>query len=149
MKKNLNIIQIKGIKGLIYVGFVLTCLAAGFIFFPGFVAMKAWNLIASYIDALPAIGIIQGLLLWGIAAASYFMFRKEKLVVCMKAEDGLSEEELKEVFAGMKAQAQNDTIIKSMLKAHEAELRIKKLSENEIVESDKTIEKDEKIETKL
>ena len=148
MKKNLNIIQIKGIKGLIYVGFMLTCLAAGFIFFPGFVAMKAWNLAASYIDALPAIGIIQGLLLWGITAASYFMFRKEKLVVCMKSEEGLSEEELKEVFANMKAQAQNDTIIKSMLKAHEAELRIRNLEETHIPKSEIKDEEQEKVEIK-
>lgn len=148
MKKNLNIIQIKGIKGLIYVGFVLTCLAAGFIFFPGFVAMKIWNLTASYLEALPQIGIIQGLLLWGIIAASYFIFRKEKLVVCMKAEEGLSEEELKEVFTDLKKHAQNDTIIKSMLKAHEAELRIRNLEESNIPKAEDTNNETDKIEMK-
>lgn len=148
MKKNLNIIQIKGVKGLIYVGFVLTCLAAGFIFFPGFAAMKIWNFASSYIEALPQIGIIQGLLLWGIIAASYFIFRKEKLVICMKAEDGLSEEELKEVFTDLKKHAQNDTIIKSMLKAHEAELRIRNLEESDIPKVENKKEETDKVEIK-
>ena len=132
MKKNLNIIQIKGIKGLLFVGFGLCCLAAGFIVFPGWLAMKLWNLAASYIEQIPSIGIFQGILLWGIIAASYFTFRKEKLVVCMKASDGLNEEELKSVFAEMKKQARDDIFIKNMLKAHEAELKIKNLSESDI-----------------
>ena len=35
MKKNLKVIQIKGIRGLILAGLVVICLAAGFIAFPG------------------------------------------------------------------------------------------------------------------
>ena len=31
MKKNINVIQIKGIRGLIIAGFVVTCLFAGFV----------------------------------------------------------------------------------------------------------------------
>ena len=132
MKKNFNIIQIKGIKGIIYIVFLGCCFAAGFGWFPGWVCMKTWNLLASYAIQIPSIGIIQGLLLWGIIAASYFTFRKEKLVVCMKATDGLSEEELKSVFADMKKQAKEDAFLQNMLKAHNAELRIKNLSESNI-----------------
>ena len=95
MKKNLNIIQIKGVKGLIFAGFVVTCLAAGFIAFPGWVCMQLWNIIASYTTTMPAIGIFQGLLLWGILVISYMVLRKERVVVCMKTPQGLSEEELK------------------------------------------------------
>ena len=135
MKKNLNIIQIKGTKGLLMaVGFVC-CLIAGFGYFPGWVCMKVWNLISGFIEQMPSIGIIQGLLLWGIIAASYFLFRKEKLVVCMRSSEGLSEDELKEVFADLKQQAANDTLIQSMLKAREAELRIRNLKENNIQEA--------------
>ena len=148
MKKNLNVIQIKGIKGLFYIAFIGCCLVAGFGWFPGWACMKLWNLAASHFMQMPTIGIIQGILLWGIIAASYFTFRKEKLVVCMKAEDGLSEEELKSVFADMKKNAQNDTIIKSMLKAHEAELRIRNLEETEIPKAEKTEEDKEKVEMK-
>lgn len=148
MKKNLNVIQIKGIKGLIYVACIICCLAVGFGWFPGWVCMKLWNLTSGYFTQMPTIGIIQGMLLWGIIVASYFTFRKEKLVICMKAEDGLSEEELKAVFSDMKKQAQNDTIIKSMLKAHEAELRIRNLEETKIPKTETKNEESEKAEIK-
>ena len=93
--------------------------------------------------------------MWGIIAASYFTFRKEKLVVCMKASEELSEEELKAVFANIKQQMQNDIFVKNMFKAHEAELRIRNLSDTNIPLSDINISKAEtkkenieKIETK-
>lgn len=103
MKKNLNVIQIKGIKGLIMLVMVGCCLVAGFIVFPGWVAMNIWNVLASLVNNAPSIGIIQGVLLWGIIVASYFTFRKERVVVCMKTPQGLNEEELKAVFADIKS----------------------------------------------
>ena len=72
------------------------------------------------------------MLLWGIIAAAYFTFRKDKLVVCMKASDGLSEEELREVFSNMKNQAREDLFLKNLFKAKDAELRIKNLSQSNI-----------------
>ncbi len=130
MKKNLNIIKINGLRGLLFAGMVVTCLAAGFIAFPGYVAMHLWNYItASFV--IPQIGLFQGVLLWGIIVASYFIFRKNKVVVCIKTPQGLSEEELKEVFADMKKQSQEDPILKAMLKAREAELKIQKQDEQE------------------
>ena len=132
MKKNLNIIQIKGIKGLIFAGFVVTCLAAGFIAFPGWVCMQLWNVVASYTTTIPAIGILQGLLLWGILVVSYFVLRKERVVVCVKSPQGLSEEELKMVLADMKKQAQEDPMFQALMKAREAELKYKITSETEL-----------------
>ena len=117
MKKNLNVIQIKGIKGLIMLVMVGCCLVAGFIVFPGWVAMNIWNVLASLVNNAPSIGIIQGVLLWGIIVASYFTFRKERVVVCMKTPQGLNEEELKAVFADIKKQTQDEKIIQAMLKA--------------------------------
>ena len=106
-------------------GFIVTCLVAGFGAFPGWVCMHLWNLGASYVESLPSIGLIQVLLLWGIMVAAYFTFRKQKLVVCMKAPQGLSDEELKSVFADIKKQAQDDPILQAMIKAREAELKTK------------------------
>ena len=114
MKKNLNVIQIKGIRGLIIAGLVVCCLAAGFIAFPGWVGMHIWNFISAQVESMPAIGLFQGILLWGIIIAAYFTFRKEKVVVCMKTPQGLSEEELKAVFADVKKQAQEDPILQAM-----------------------------------
>lgn len=130
MKKNLNVIQIKGIKGLIMLVMVGCCLVAGFIVFPGWVAMNIWNVLASLVNNAPSIGIIQGILLWGIIVASYFTFRKERVVVCMKTPQGLNEEELKAVFADIKKQTQDDKIIQAMLKARETELKLNEKEED-------------------
>ena len=130
MKKNLNVIQIKGIKGLIMLVMVGCCLVAGFIVFPGWVAMNIWNVLASLVNNAPSIGIIQGVLLWGIIVASYLTFRKERVVVCMKTPQGLNEEELKAVFADIKKQTQDDKIIQAMLKARETELKLNEKEED-------------------
>ncbi len=132
MKKNFSVIQIKGIRGILYLAFIGICLAVGFGWFPGWLCMKAWNLSSSYFIQLPSIGIIQGMLLWGILAGAYFTFRKDRLVVCMKASEGLNEDELREVFANLKKQVQDDTFLRDMMKAHHAELKIKNLSESNI-----------------
>lgn len=132
MKRNFNVIQIKGVMGIVYLVFIGICLAAGFGWFPGWVCMKLWNISSTYIPQIPAIGIFQGILLWGIIAASYFTFRKDKLVVFMNASEGLSEEELKAVFAHMQKNIKDDVFLKSMLKARDAELRIRNLSESNI-----------------
>lgn len=125
--KKMNVIQIKGVRGLILAGFVVSCLIAGFIAFPGLVSMYVWNYIASFSLAVPTIGPFQGILLWGILLASYFIFRKERVIVCMKSPQGLSEEELKSVFANVKRQSLEDPILQAMLKAREAELKYKAL----------------------
>ena len=130
MKKNLNVIQIKGVKGLIMLVMVGCCLVAGFIVFPGWVAMNIWNVLASFVNNAPSIGIIHGVLLWGIIVASYFTFRKERVVVCMKTPQGLNEEELKAVFADIKKQTQDDKIIQAMLKARETELKLNEKEED-------------------
>ncbi len=131
MKKNLNIIKINGFRGLAITGMVITCLAAGFIAFPGYVAMNVWNFAAAYFS-FPKIALLQGILLWGIIIVSYFTFRKNKVVVCIKTPQGLSEEELKEVFADMKRQSKEDPILQAMLKAHEAELKIQNQEDKEV-----------------
>lgn len=142
MKKKLNVIQIKGIRGLIFAGFVVCCLAAGFIVFPGWVGMQAWNLVSTNTGAMPAIGLVQGILLWGILAVSYFIFRKEKVVVCMKTPQGLSEEELKAVFADIKKQSLEDPILHAMMKAREAEMKYKAQQELENKEAEQPSEID-------
>lgn len=124
MKKNLNIIKINGFRGIAMIVSTGCCLAAGFIVFPGWLAMHLWNLISAYCENMPAIGLIQGILLWGIAVASYFTFGKNRIVICVKSPKSLSEEELKAVFSEIKKQSQDDTILQAMLKAREAELKL-------------------------
>ena len=129
MKNKLNVIQIRGIRGLIIAGFSVCCLAAGFIAFPGWILMLSWNASTQYFENLPTIGLFQGVLLWAIIVTAYFVFRKEKVVVCMKSPQGLSDEELKAVFADMKRQAKEDPILQAMMRAREAELKYKSQQE--------------------
>lgn len=129
MKNNLNVIQIRGIKGLVIAGLVVCCLFAGFIVFPGWVGMHIWNYVATNLISIPSIGLVQGVLLWGILVAGYFAFRKDKVVICMKSPKGLDEEELKAVFADIKKQSIEDPILQAMLKAREAELKNKQPEE--------------------
>ena len=141
MKHNMNVIEIRGIRGLILTGCAICCLAVGFIGFPGWIFMHIWNFGAAYSLAVPSIGIIQGILLWGIIVASYFTFRKDKLFVCVKSSKGLSEEELKSVFADLKESTREEMFLKSMIKARETELKLKaekpEESETEIDKAEK------------
>ena len=126
----MNIIKINGIKGIATLIMAGSCLFAGFVVFPGWVAMNIWNYLASLTLTVPSIGLVQGVLLWGIMIALYFITRKERLVICVKSPQGLSEEELKTVFAEMKKRAQDDTVIQAMMKARETELKLKEPEEN-------------------
>lgn len=138
MKHNMNVIEIRGIRGLIITGCAICCLAVGFIGFPGWIFMHLWNFCASYSLAVPSIGIIQGVLLWGIIIASYFAFKKDKFIVCFKTPQGLSEDELKSVFADLKESTKQDIVLQSMLKAREAELKYKVESEKKSEEEKET-----------
>lgn len=140
MKHNMNVIEIRGIRGLIITGCIICCLAVGFIGFPGWIMMHLWNFGASYSLDIPSIGIIQGILLWGIIVAAYFAFKKDKFIVCVKSPKGLSEDELKSVFADLKESTKQDIILKSMLKARETELKLR-AEENEKETEEKESEK--------
>ena len=130
MKKNLNVIQIHGIRGIIIAAFVVVCLAAGFIVFPGMLCMHLWNFMSGFADKVPSIGIVQGVLLWGIMIALYLIVKKDRFVVCFKTPQGLSEEELKSVFSDLKKQSVEDPVLRAMLKARETELKIKAEEQN-------------------
>ena len=66
----------------------------------------------------------------------------------MKASEGLSEEELKAVFADMKKNMQDDTFLRNMIKAQNAELKIRNLSESNIPKTDPIKDNKNKVEMK-
>lgn len=141
MRKNTNIIQIRGIRGLIIAACVVCCLIAGFVVFPGWVCMHIWNFVTNYLQSVPSIGVIQGVILWSIIFLSYKALRKDKFFISVSSPKGLSEEELKEVFADLKKQSKEDPILQAMMKARESELKIKTL-EHGTEESKETIDSD-------
>jgi len=120
MKRNLRVIQINGLRGLITACMIGICLVAGFVCFPGMVAMYAWNFIAAKF-MIPTLGLIQGIILWGIIAVSYFMIRKHRFVVSFKAPDDLTEEEMMQVMSRIDIQHPNDVITQAMLKSRKME----------------------------
>ena len=117
MRKNAHIIQITGFRGILIAIFVVSCLVAGFIGFPAFVAMYAWNFAANYF-AIPTISIIQGLMLWSIVAITGFIINdRKKYLVAFSPKSQLNEEEMKEIMEKIKqskAQMINSMIMKDL-----------------------------------
>ncbi len=110
MRKNLKVIQINGFRGICMALAILTCLIAGFIAFPGIVLMSGWNFISNKTMLIPQLGIIQGILLWGIIVVSYMILKKRHVMVSFKTPTELSDEELDEVMERIKI----DTTTKMM-----------------------------------
>lgn len=105
MKKNkLRVLQIRGFRGLLLTVFVLTCLIAGFIAFPGFVTMNIWNYFSSQITSLQPLNFYGGTLLWAIVLMSIFITKKKNFAISFGAPQELTEGEVKEVISKIKSQ---------------------------------------------
>ena len=126
MKKNFNVIQINGIKGLIMAGGIVACLFAGFVMFPGMVMKTVWNIISSSIGIIPQIATLQGVLLWGIVVVSYFAFRRKGFMVEFKSADDLSRDEMDEVMQRIRMERQSDILTKALMKKKKMEDEAKK-----------------------
>ncbi len=126
MKNKLNVIQINGIQGIIFLIGAIICLIAGFVAFPGMVFKMGWNFLAHATDVVPTIGMLQGTLLWGIVVVSYFAFKKKGFFIEFKSGNDLSREEMDAVMHRIRTERQADLIAKSIMKARELELEAKK-----------------------
>lgn len=113
MKKNLKVIQINGFRGLFLTLFIISCLIAGFIAFPSFLAMGIWNYLAVKTYSFPSITFWQGVLLWAIITLSIFAFNKKKFIVSFNSQQELNEDEVKAVISKIKTQALTQQMIKS------------------------------------
>lgn len=103
MRKNLRVIQINGFRGLLVSLFVISCLIAGFVAFPAFLTMYVWNYLALKTGSFPTLAFGEGLLLWAIIAFSIYIFNKRKFIVSFRAQQELSDEEVKEVISKIKS----------------------------------------------
>ncbi len=90
----MKIFQINGFRGLVMTAFIVCCLFAGFVIFPGVVAMYLWNKYLVNLLSFPTLSLFQGVLLWGITAVSYFIISNGKLPVSFETPDSLSDAEL-------------------------------------------------------
>ena len=132
MKRNTKIIQISGLKGLITAIFVVICLAAGFVAFPGFVAMNIWNHFAGSFVA--EINLYQGILLWAIVALIYFIANKQSFSVSFEAPKELNEEEMNVLMDRIRMQSQAKMLNQMMIK------NLQEIQKDEVVKTTELVE---------
>ena len=133
MKRNAKIIQISGFRGILTAIFVVVCLAAGFIVFPGYIAMYIWNYFA---DTLPQINIVQGILLWAMVAMLCYIANRQRFAISFETPKELTEEEMDALMQRVRMQSQakmlNNIITKSIKELEKEELE-QKNSEKDII----------------
>ena len=137
MKRNAKIIQINGFRGLIMAMFIVTCLVAGFVIFPGFVAMNIWNHFATYI---PQLNLYQGVLLWTIVALIGFILNKQSFSVTFASPKELNDEEMNALMDRIKLQSQAKMLNEMMLK------NLEEIQKEEVQETVKPTDNEEPIE---
>ncbi len=93
-----NIIPVGDIKGLLVAAFLITCMCAGFVAFPGFVLMNLWN---RFIE-LYQLNLMQGILLWAIIALAYFVIKKRHFILSLAIPHELSNEEMDDLIERVK-----------------------------------------------
>lgn len=107
MRRNFRVLQINGFRGLLIAFFAISCLIAGFIAFPAFLLMNAWNYLSVATSSFPAIDFAEGLLLWAIIIFSILIFNKRKFIVSFNSQQALTEAEMSEIVAKIRAQTHN------------------------------------------
>lgn len=130
MRKNMRVVQIKGIRGLFMALFVFSCLIAGFVAFPSFLTMNIWNYLAESTSSLPLINFYEGLMLWSIITFSFYVFNKRKFIVSFNAKQELSDSELKEVVEKIKKQAIKHQILQPKEPGAQIELKEEESKKN-------------------
>ena len=136
--KKIKMIEIRGIGGLLKLGFIGICLAAGFGVFPGIALMYLWNVILAANTQLPAIGIVQGLLLYGICIVIYLLRNRPKFSISCGSFSELSDDELEQIITKAKLDAEK------RMKMSGFELFQSKLEEIEKAQKQEQEEKDKK-----
>lgn len=126
MRKRTKVIQIAGFRGLLLALFAAVCLVAGFIGFPGMVAMNVWN----HFQVLPAINLMQGILLWTIIAMSVYLINNRKVLISFGlAPNELNDEEMKKLMDRVKLQSQAKMLNSMLMKSND----LKQDFENDVV----------------
>ena len=121
-KKGPKVIQIAGLRGILTACFVVTCLFAGFVIFPGKVAQALWNYAGLNYVMLPAISLWQGILLWAIVALSVYVLNGHKFAISFQQPTELSEEEMRFLMDRIKMQRQAQKLNAMILKSNDIKI---------------------------
>ena len=98
MKRRFNIIKLSGFKGVALLIFIAGSLVTGFLVFPGWICMHLWNFAASFFYQIPHMELVHGILLWCIAALSFYALNKNDIGISFGTATP-SEEKLRRIIA--------------------------------------------------
>lgn len=134
MRRNYNVIKINGIKGLFVAAFIIGCLIAGFLTFPGWVCMNLWNFAADMFPQMPQMQMIHGILLWCILGLSLYALNRGNFAISIggPTRSARNEERIKELLKQINEN--NASIVKLDKKVEDKELQ------NELFENDENEE---------
>lgn len=111
MKRKMKVLQIRGVRGLFFAAFCACCLLAGFVVFPGVLAMGIWNYFSYKTASIPSISVYGGTLLWAIVLMSGFLFKKKNFAISFGMPKELTENEVKDVLSKIKSQDNVSSLI--------------------------------------
>ena len=129
MRRNARVIQISGLRGILLGLFVASCLIAGFVGFPAFVAMHIWNFTSHYF-AIPTIGFLQGLMLWAIVALIVFLVDDRKgFLTSFTLPTQMPDEEMQRIMDNIRMQTNAQIINSIIMKSQELNKNIEEKQE--------------------
>lgn len=106
MHKRGRIIEIRGFKGILTAIFIFCCIVTGFTVFPGFIAMNIWNLLTPYINNMPQMNLLHGVMLWAICFLIWFAFKGKMPSMHFGCAPAMNDEEIREFVEQIKKEQQ-------------------------------------------
>lgn len=146
----MKIVQINGFRGMITAVFVFACVFAGFVIFPGKIAMFLWNKYLASYYMLPLLNLFQGVLIWGMIAVTYAIITKRDFAVSFKESKNLSDSELDMIMRNAQHnqfKTLNNLMRKSKFELMDQALResMMRAKESQELKSDKSSSEDKSV----
>ena len=98
MNKNFKVVELKGLSGLLILGFVLTSLFCGFILLPIWILMNLWNYIVGNMMHGAVINYAQAILLWVAIILSFYLLSKQSFSIKIEQEEFSENTDIKEII---------------------------------------------------
>ena len=112
MKNRLNVIKINGFSGMFIAALLIGCVIEGVIIFPSKILMHIWNFIALYVDNMPTMTLIHGVILWAIIALSTYAILRDKSPISYHSPNVISDEDIREIIEQAKQMEKVTPVIK-------------------------------------
>ena len=112
MKNRLNVIKINGFSGMFIAALLIGCVIEGVIIFPSKMLMHLWNYIALFINNMPTMTLIHGVILWAIIALSTYAILREKSPISYHSPNVISDEDIREIIEQAKQMEKVTPVIK-------------------------------------